>query len=44
MGGSVTRVAVGDRWMVTASVHGPKGQRAKPDEEKAFFDNFQLTK
>lgn len=44
MGGSRLRVAYTDRAMVAVQIHGPNGQRAKPEEEEGFFDNFELTR
>jgi hypothetical protein len=42
--GSLTRVVYTDRMMILVQISGRNGARAKPEEEAAFFDNFQLTK
>ena len=42
--GGVTRIVYTDRHFVMASISGPNGARAKPEEEAALFDNFELTK
>jgi hypothetical protein len=39
----VLRIVYTDRHFVMASIHGPSGGRAKPEEEAGFFDNFELT-
>jgi hypothetical protein len=41
---SVSRMVVVDNAMYTVTITGPNGGRAKPEEEKGFFDNFQLLK
>lgn len=40
---SATRVVYTDRYAVIATISGPNMGRAKPEEEAAFFDNFELT-
>ena len=39
----VMRVVYTDRYFVRASVSGPNGGRARPEEEAGFFDNLELT-
>jgi len=41
--GGVVRAVFADRYFVVATVVGRNGDRAKPEEEAAFFDNFELT-
>ena len=41
---TVIRAFVTDRYMFIVQLSGPKGTRAKPEEEQAFFDNFELTR
>lgn len=43
-GGSLTRAVYVDKAMIVVMITGPNGGRAKPEEEAAFFDNFELTK
>jgi len=40
----VMRIALTDKAVYWAVISGPNGSRAKPDEEKGFFDNFELIK
>lgn len=39
----VTRMVLTDRLLMLASIAGPNGGRAKPEEEAAFFDHIELT-
>jgi DNA-directed RNA polymerase subunit M/transcription elongation factor TFIIS len=39
----VTRVAYTDRHLVSATISGPNMTRARPEDEAAFFDNFEIT-
>ncbi|MCI0700244.1 MAG: zinc-ribbon domain-containing protein [Planctomycetia bacterium] len=41
---SLMRIVYTDRLMIHVQITGGKGTRAKPEEEEAFFDNFELTK
>jgi hypothetical protein len=41
--GGVLRVVYTDRHMIIASIGGPNGGRAKPEEEAGFFDNIEVT-
>lgn len=40
---AVTRIVYTDRLAIRATVIGPNATRAKPEEEAAFFDNFEVT-
>lgn len=40
----VARILYFDKYILAARISGPNGQRAKPEEEAGFFDNFELTK
>ncbi len=44
LGGTLTRIVYLDKMVVIVRITGPNGTRAKPEEEAAFFDNFELTK
>ena len=43
-GNIVARRVLTDKVQVEVQIIGPNGQRAKPEEEAGFFDNFELTK
>lgn len=43
-GNIVMRMVYTERHFITATIGGPNGGRAKPEEEAAFFDNFELIK
>jgi hypothetical protein len=38
----LVRAVFTDRALVVVTISGPWGQRAKPEEEAGFFDNFEL--
>ena len=42
--GGTSRTVYTERHCITATISGPTGGRAKPEEEAAFFDNFELIK
>ncbi|MBP3959013.1 hypothetical protein J8F10_27535 [Gemmata sp. G18] len=44
LGGTLTRVVYLDKAVIMVQITGPNGARAKPEEEAAFFDNFEVTK
>ena len=44
LGGTLTRVVYLDKAVIMVQITGPNGTRAKPEEEAAFFDNFEVTK
>jgi hypothetical protein len=43
MGNMLMRIVYTDNAMIAVQIAGPNGTRARPEEEAAFFDHFELT-